>query len=301
MRGAARCTLHAGAGAASPCRYYPSSCHAYCNDPEQPPVACTRIAQCFPVADVVFLLDTSTSIEDPELGGSAGAFAAMTAYAASVVDGFSTSIGVDRVRVAALTFATAAQVQFNFIGESARAPDLSLRTAESVRAALLGIKYDASSRRSLSDTNIHLALRTMRTQLLAASGSDVTGFRQQAVPLHIVLVTDGKASSAAHDAVALLVEELRGSTCARMNVNRWVAEVGSGDASTVMLLASSAAQVGRVSDARTATVFVGTVSKEDEVCESSTPITDCMVDVIFLVDVSAADDTRYSSREQVPG
>ena len=28
---------------------------------------------------------------------------------------------------------------------------------------------------------------------------------------------------------------------------------------------------------------------------------DCMVDVIFLVDVSAADDTLHSSREQVPG
>jgi len=26
-----------------------------------------------------------------------------------------------------------------------------------------------------------------------------------------------------------------------------------------------------------------------------------MVDVVFLVDVSAADDTRHSSREQVPG
>ena len=279
--------------------YYSSVCHAYCHGVAAP-VACVRTAQCYPVSDIVFLFDTSTSVENAEMGGHAGAFKEMISWAAALVRAFGTSIAQQRVRVAALTFATTAQVQFNFgSGESSMA---NTRNAGNVADALAGIRYDDSgSQDTLSYKNIHLALAVMQSQLLSPSMARVTGFRQHAVPLHIVLLTDGKPHNEGMWGNTLLSSELKSSVYARPNVHRWVVETGADvDAESVRTLASSQAHVGRLSSQQTAKTFRSTVTSDDQVCDTtsvettttttptSTPCHEIRADLVLMIDSSAS-------------
>jgi hypothetical protein len=63
--------------------------------------------------DVVFLIDRSTSVQDDESGDVANGVALLAEFAACVVDeldSWDDNVGLDRIRVAAINFATKARL-----------------------------------------------------------------------------------------------------------------------------------------------------------------------------------------------
>ena len=149
----------------------------------------------------------------------------MVDFAACVAAALGDDVAADRVRIAAITFSTRATVEFGFLGELPGGG--RERTASSVAAALSGIRFPDEARRQLTDTNIHLALETARVELL---GSGDAGFREHQYPLHIVVLTDGKAKSFAEgvNAVDLLTSELSSNGLyTAPTVTRWAFGAGN--------------------------------------------------------------------------
>eukprot|EP00729_Bicosta_minor_P032168 gene32168-11032_t len=165
--------------------------------------------RCYPIADIVFVIDTSTSIEDPESGGSPGGVNKLARFAANMVRELGDNIEHEGIRIAAVTFATKATVEFEFTGRivdrfSPTAPQTE-RTPDNIAAALESIRYREHPGVQ-TDSNIHAGLLSVRQELITA-GLFGSGYRGQT--LHVIVLTDGNARNSAGDAASLLQAELQ--------------------------------------------------------------------------------------------
>ena len=107
------------------------------------------------------MIDRSTSVQDDdESGGVANGVALLAEFAACIVDeldSWDDNVGLDRIRVAAINFATKATVEFTFNSNLEANADTNAsgirhtRTADDIVAALSQIKYDKNPRRPHRD------------------------------------------------------------------------------------------------------------------------------------------------------
>ena len=120
-------------------------------------VACVVAAQpCTPpVADVLFVLDASSSVEDPAAGGTEDAFGKSTAFAAKVAQSFGDAVKQDSVRIASVSFATKAKKLFDLTATS---------TAAVAARKLERAKYTGEG--GPTEANLHTALKLARKKIL---------------------------------------------------------------------------------------------------------------------------------------
>ena len=144
--------------------------------------------QSVPIAvDLVFLIDTSSSIDIPAYGGQNGNFDQVRRLGISIVqaindDADGVGVAEDGVRVAAITFSTGASIAFDFGGSGS--------SDFSAEAKVDAFRNHLSYNEGRTDTADALAL-TM--QELFANGQD-HGFRNFRNPVVMVLLTDGRSS-----------------------------------------------------------------------------------------------------------
>ena len=273
---------------------------------------------CYSIADILFLIDRSASIEDPGAGGAAGNFARMTDYAAEVVRGLGLNVGLHRVRVAAMSFADTAKLHFDFddllqprgANVTANAAGDARWEAHAVIRALRGIRYTPGQKagaptRQASYAGVFAAAR----ELLLADDrpTQASGFRQHRYPLHVVVLTDGKQHDASAADLADLAAELQGTGRSVYggghDVTRWALTVRgglpTGSRGVFEAMASSWVNIGVVG-AESAADVASTVERRDTRCETTTPVTTptttltttpCSkihADLVFVVDTSSA-------------
>jgi len=136
---------------------------------------------CMPLADIVFLFDTSTSIGNKE-SNDLRAPDCFRTFANESISKLGRRVQRGRFQVAAVEFDDTARVGFNF------------HTHADNRSALIGslqnIPYpDWQS--TESQTNLHLALAKVRTDLMTRSA----GHTEQSTPFVVVVLSDGQVRS----------------------------------------------------------------------------------------------------------
>ena len=200
--------------------------------------------------DVVFVIDRSTSVQDDESGGVANGVALLAEFAACIVDeldSWDDNVGLDRIRVAAINFATKATVEFTFNSNLEANADTNAsgirhtRTADDIVAALSQIKYDETPD-VLTETNLHLGLQTL-TGLMNDAAS---GYRGET--LHVIVLTDGNVRNEAGSATALLSAELavqHQSAATTM----WAYGIGSNVGNAVLKAVATGNQFGTLGSA----------------------------------------------------
>eukprot|EP00729_Bicosta_minor_P009876 gene9876-19104_t len=252
--------------------------------------------RCYPIADILFLIDGSTSIEEPELGGVHGNFRKMTEFAAGIVDDLAAEIGPHGMRVAIMTFAT---IPTQVLGYSAR------RDAAGVAEQVL-LDLEHEHRFVYSETNFDVALEAVRTEW-AGNGTlttEIDWARRPEYPAHLVVLTDGKGSPTDADkpvsALARLQAELNHPAWRDTSVTRWAFDVSSDpDFGTLNLLASEPLQKHRGDlSAGSRANFVASLMADNELCETTTatttatstptttPCHSVRADVVFMLDAS---------------
>ena len=110
-------------------------------------------------ADVVFIIDASSSVEDTSAGGSEGAFTRATDFAACVTTLFGTGVAPNKVRIAAVSFSNRPKKNFDYSQSS---------SGLAVTRRLRKLKYTGAD--GVTKANLHLALRLTRKRLVASAG-----------------------------------------------------------------------------------------------------------------------------------
>eukprot|EP00729_Bicosta_minor_P016219 gene16219-9452_t len=139
---------------------------------------------------VVFLVDTSTSIKNAELNDNI-AFDCFQRFASTAVSKLGRLVQEDRFHVAAITFDDEAKILFDF--------NNNLNNRDKMISSLRNLPYSTYGASSESHTNLHLALKTVRTDLMTPG----RGYVDSSRPIVLVVLSDGevRADPAANVAV----------------------------------------------------------------------------------------------------
>lgn len=206
-------------------------------------------------ADVIFIFDGSTSIEDASAGGASGNFNLLREFSAETIDRFRYEVANDAVRVGAISFADDAKVHFD-LSSLVGQPDL-------IMYGLRQIAYDHSIGGSdeLTDTNLHDALALIRTNI--APDKDF-GVRGGTVPLVLVVLTDGKVRNEVGTAVKDLESELAQMSS---DVLRIAYGIGTSQSPTMLqMIAGFDGVVGSVLEDQGAARLASTIMTMGEQC-----------------------------------
>eukprot|EP00039_Didymoeca_costata_P013817 m.216301 g.216301 ORF g.216301 m.216301 type:complete len:712 (-) comp15878_c0_seq1:1724-3859(-) len=171
----------------------------------------TTTNQCDPASDIVFILDSSSSISVEPLGKN-DTFDRITEFVAGVIQRISENIGFNQFRVSVINFATDVEIAFELL---THVDDPALM--ENIVLSLRNIGQEEFQNDVLTETQIHKALQSMRHDVLVYS----KGYRDQLVPLNVILISDGQPLMFQDDAGALLAEELKHPLYDSHNVNLW--------------------------------------------------------------------------------
>ena len=107
------------------------------------------------MADILFLIDESTSIEDVEAGGSPGAYQVLLDFVRSIIRGFDYMVNPEMIRVSIITFASDAALTYHFAEAGAE--------GGSAASALLSLEsLEFKHQDVFTDTNVHKALALAR-------------------------------------------------------------------------------------------------------------------------------------------
>jgi hypothetical protein len=231
-------------------------------------------------ADIVFILDGSTSIEEASAGGSPGNFHLMRELAAATVDQLRYEIANDDIRVSALTFANSAKTGFTLdtlIGE----PDLLMY-------ALRMIGYDhALGGDILTDSNLADAFKVLRNCAESTANCEF-GIRGNTVPLIAVVLTDGKVRNEGETAVeALEAELIQIEAMDQPGIDRIAFGIGSSQnvAGLQMIVGGDGVVLGTVSDHAAVATLVETIAVLGDQCAdttTSTPTVDVTTSVLAV-------------------
>jgi len=184
---------------------------------------------CVPRANIMFLVDSSTSIEEVEAGGAPGDYQAIRKMIGDTIGHLSQYVDKGYMQVGAMTFATDATLRIS-LGKS---------TAATLQAAVAGLPYDhEEGGDDVTDTNLHKALAAVSRMEAFSAPRSAAKF--------IVVVTDGAMRNQAGDASSLLESELDKLDA---KTERIVMATGSrSDEATLSQIASRSGYSGRVSD-----------------------------------------------------
>jgi len=133
---------------------------------------------CNAPVDLVFLVDSSLSIDDPRNGGAPGTFAdRVLPFVTNVSNLFNVGPGQDQSRIGMASFSTTARVDFSLGAHSSNA---------AVSSAVTSVAYQRGQ------TSTDLGLQIVRTTMLAPGN----GIRDAAanVPRVLMMITDGQAN-----------------------------------------------------------------------------------------------------------
>lgn len=249
----------------------------------------------------MFVVDASTSIEDPEYGGSPGGVNKLARFAANMVRELDDNVFSEGIRIAAVTFASNAKVEFAFAGGlggfSPNAEGVE-RTADTIADALETIEYTQGPNVH-TNTNIHMGLQTVRKFLIDVN----SGYRGQA--LHVIVLTDGNAQNTAGTAQTRLEQELaRFRQLEVAGVQRWAFGVGTQpNFSTLAKIAPTHDTRRTIDGADSSGIYettAATIIDENHFCETTTvttsptttqtttPCSEVRADLVFVIDASAS-------------
>ena len=126
-------------------------------------------------------------MQDDESGGVSGGVAQLAKFASCVVkelDSWDDNVGIDRIRIAAVAFATNASIDFAFSGPFEVPENGHDRNVKDVQAALSQIRYSEDPS-ILTLSRLDLGLEAVRKGLV---GNVRSGYRGNY--LHIIVLTD---------------------------------------------------------------------------------------------------------------
>ena len=258
----------------------------------------TSTDPCLPYADVVFVIDTSTSMVDDEFCltprgiNRDSTFVELVSFALTSLHFLKSDVDAGWVRVGAVVFSTASEMSFGL---------QSGATAAEIKSLLVGIKppakYNAFGMRLETASNMHLGLREAQ-KVLEAGGAAGHPERAQ----HIVVLSDfiprnkqrgqpcSKSNPYAYEncimqkGVAALEEELTNNIFFKdSHVKRWAFDVGctsilNSTANTVAgqvikMVSPATTRRGKVADVAAARGFAEGGLLSTRICTTSTSTT----------------------------
>ena len=181
---------------------------------------------CVPRANIMFLIDSSSSIEEPEAGGKVGGYRALLDVVANTVGKLAKEIGQGDVQVGAMTFSTDVNLRVPLGAQGAAQTMQAVREFPFDHTLLDG---------GITDTNLHKAISMVNEMDALAQPKGVSQF--------VVVLTDGVMRNAAGDASVLL-----GSALAGMNPTVRRIAMSTGARSNNTTLAKIAGRGGFVGD-----------------------------------------------------
>ena len=208
----------------------------------------TTTAGCEAYPVVTFVIDASTSIDDPELCGQPGNFIKMKLFAAGVVGALADAgrIAARRVRFSVIRFADGADVAF---GPLFGRP----QNASAMVDDIMHLDY-TGGKGTLTATNVHRGLQAARQAVLEPSAKVATGFR--GINNIVVLMTDGTArdnrigssgsGKNSTSALSLLAAELENHRNLYNDADIWTLHTGTCPEPNVLKALSTATSVRTV-------------------------------------------------------
>lgn len=262
---------------------------------------------CKPTVNIVFLIDTSSSIKNTEMN-LPGTFECFKNFAVDVVTDLGRNIHQDLIHVAVITFDNDATVQFdfNFFGDS----------REEIIRKIKAVRLPSYTESEQSQSRLDLALAKVRTELLTPSRGYVDDSRE----VLLYVITDGEVRansplcnqgtndgmSANRCGLLLLNQEIEkhtgsyyasNGTLKRMTVLPASASPGRNETHRKETFVALSTSVGRYNETYTQicsssfsrTEFVQEIIDTYSVCETTTPDALCRHrDIVFVFDVSTS-------------
>jgi hypothetical protein len=208
---------------------------------------------CTVSADIVFVVDRSTSIELLSAGGAPGNFRLLGEFAAEVVAGLSDHIASDDVRIAALTVADDAKAEFSLTSFKTN-PDMAENALRE-----FSYNHEANGGDFVTATNLDKALALVRTQVFTKHEGSRTSASK-----FIVILSDGKVRNDENTAAENLETELG---IVDPEITRFAFGIGAKVSQVGLLtIAGSSGSIGVVTDPGAADSIIRTISERASSC-----------------------------------